>query len=128
MVRKDFSISEMDLKAAKRCAADSKMSLSEFIRGAVITRIEGTTNLESIQEVKEEMLKLMHTHVVETIRARADMLEDTDRSIRVFRQEVDESLQRSEELMKAFIRAMAKQLEAYLYPKEDESGTGNAQS
>ena len=61
MVRKDFSISEMDLKAAKRCAADSKMSLSEFIRGAVITRIEGTTNLESIQEVKEEMLKI-HAH------------------------------------------------------------------
>lgn len=127
MVRRDFSISEMDLKAAKRCASDSRMSLSEFIRGAVITRVEGTTNLESIQEVKQEMLKLMHGHQVDTIRARAEMLEDTDRSIQIFRQEVGENLRRNEELMKAFIRALGKQIELSLPertngPRTDDGG------
>ena len=122
MLRKSFDIAEQELQRAKRCASAGGMSLNRFIRNGVINQSDCQDTQQSLHSAKLEVDNSINQLRGEIAKIRQTLLEETERSALLTREEVSQSIGRNEELMKTFIRALSKVLGDQSNSKPSNSG------
>ena len=110
MERKSFDIAEAELNRARINAKAEGVSLNRYIRTAVTDKNECVSSSEYVAQMRDAVIAVVDEFRIEIARARLDVLTDSQRSGEVVREEMARSMKRNEELMKAFVRALGKQL------------------
>lgn len=104
-----FYLNDMDHKAILRKLEGEKFGFSEFVREALVEKLDREAVIGHATQVREDLDALVRELRQEIGRTRRDLMDDHARGLELVRQEVAKSMKKNEELQKAFVMALAGQ-------------------
>lgn len=104
-----FYLNDVDHKAILRKLEGEKVGFSEFVRQALVEKLDREAVIGHATQVREDLDALVRELRQEIGRTRRDLMDDHARGLELVRQEVGKSMKKNEELQKAFVMALAGQ-------------------
>lgn len=104
-----FYLNDVDHKAILRKLEGEKVGFSEFVRQALVEKLDREAVIGHATQVREDLDALVRELRQEIGRTRRDLMDDHARGLELVRQEVAKSMKKNEELQKAFVMALAGQ-------------------
>jgi len=103
MRRTYFYIPESDHRAATRAVEAAGLSFSEFVRQALVEKLDRDQVIAQVVQARQELTNLVHDLRGEVGRLRTDLMDDQRRGTELLRQDAHASLKKNEELLKTFV-------------------------
>ena len=104
-----FYLNDVDHKAILRKLEGEKVGFSEFVREALVEKLDREAVIGHAAQVREELDALVRELRQEIGRTRRDLMDDHARGLELVRQEIAKSMKKNEELQKTFVMALAGQ-------------------
>ena len=98
-----FYLADADHKLVARTVASSGVSFSEFVRQAVIEKMDREQVVGQVVQVRQELTSLINDLRADVGRLRTDLMDDQQRGVDLLREDASKSLKKNEELIKLFV-------------------------
>lgn len=110
MKRAYYYIPDRDLSRLHEAADGNGQGLSEFVRQAVVEKIDRNEVGRQMAEASGQLAGLLHEWRSEVGRIRQNLMTDQARSLDLMHQQIDKSLKRNEEMTKSFVMTLTRVL------------------
>lgn len=103
MQRSYFYMTAKDQRELSQALDESGAKLSAFVRDAVREKLDREQVLAQVAQTKTELAQLVQELREEVGRTRRDLMDDSQRSQALMREDLGKSIKKNEELVKTFV-------------------------